>query len=146
MKSSVTKTFRKRLNDLPTSVQEQAAKAYALWQEDPYYPSLQFKRVSQRQPIYIDCCKDRSPSPFRFGEVIILNIYNIKELPMASITVDIPDEQLQKLQQLARDSQVSPEDLLRVNIEDWLARPQDEFTQAASYVLKKNVELYRRLA
>jgi mRNA-degrading endonuclease RelE of RelBE toxin-antitoxin system len=52
MKSSVTKTFRKRLNDLPTSVQEQAAKAYALWQEDTYYHSLQFKRVSQRQPIY----------------------------------------------------------------------------------------------
>jgi plasmid maintenance system killer protein len=52
MKSSVTKTFRKRLNDLLASVQEQAAKAYALWQEDPYYPSLQFKRVSQRQPIY----------------------------------------------------------------------------------------------
>jgi hypothetical protein len=39
MKSSVTKTFRKRLNDLPASVQEQAAKAYALWQEDPYYPN-----------------------------------------------------------------------------------------------------------
>lgn len=52
MKSSVTKTFRKRLNELPASVQEQAAEAYALWQEDPYYPSLQFKRVSQKQPIY----------------------------------------------------------------------------------------------
>jgi mRNA-degrading endonuclease RelE of RelBE toxin-antitoxin system len=52
MKSSVTKTFRKQLRDLPTFVQEQAAKAYALWQEDPYHPSLQFKRVSQRQPIY----------------------------------------------------------------------------------------------
>jgi antitoxin FitA len=65
---------------------------------------------------------------------------------MASITIDIPDEQLQKLQQLARDSQVSPEDLLRVNIENWLARPQDEFAQAAAYVLKKNAELYRRLA
>jgi mRNA-degrading endonuclease RelE of RelBE toxin-antitoxin system len=52
MKSSVTKTFRKRLNDLPTSVQEQAAKVYALWQKDPYHPSLQFKRVSQKQPIY----------------------------------------------------------------------------------------------
>jgi mRNA-degrading endonuclease RelE of RelBE toxin-antitoxin system len=52
MKSSVTKTFRKRLNDLPVSVREQAEKAYAIWQEDPYYPSLQFKRVSQRQPIY----------------------------------------------------------------------------------------------
>ena len=52
MKSSVTKTFRKRLSDLPESVREQATKAYVLWQEDPYYPSLQFKRVSQRQPIY----------------------------------------------------------------------------------------------
>jgi len=52
MKSSVTRTFRKRLADLPISVQEQAAKAYELWNEDPYHPSLQFKRVSQRQPIY----------------------------------------------------------------------------------------------
>jgi mRNA-degrading endonuclease RelE of RelBE toxin-antitoxin system len=52
MKSSVTKTFRKRLSDLSESVREQAVKAYALWQEDPYHPSLQFKRVSQRQPIY----------------------------------------------------------------------------------------------
>jgi len=52
MKSSVTKSFRKRLGDLPASVQEQADKAYALWQEDPYHPSLQFKRISQKQPIY----------------------------------------------------------------------------------------------
>jgi mRNA-degrading endonuclease RelE of RelBE toxin-antitoxin system len=52
MKSSATTTFRKRLSELPQSVQEQAAKAYALWQEDPYHPSLQFKRVSQKQPIY----------------------------------------------------------------------------------------------
>ncbi|HAX76216.1 MAG TPA: hypothetical protein DCY88_10350 [Cyanobacteria bacterium UBA11372] len=52
MKSSVTKGFRKQLNQLPASVQEQAAKAYALWREDPYHSSLQFKRVSQRQPIY----------------------------------------------------------------------------------------------
>ncbi|NEQ98098.1 MAG: hypothetical protein F6K30_15495 [Cyanothece sp. SIO2G6] len=52
MKSSVTKSFRKRLGALPVSVQEQADKAYALWQEDPYHPSLQFKRVSPKQPIY----------------------------------------------------------------------------------------------
>lgn len=52
MKSSVTKTFRKRLDELPISVRDQAAKAYILWIEDPYHPSLQFKRVSQRQPIY----------------------------------------------------------------------------------------------
>ncbi len=52
MKSSVTKSFRKRLNQLPKSVQEQAEKTYDLWREDPYHNSLQFKRVSQRQPIY----------------------------------------------------------------------------------------------
>lgn len=40
------------MSDLPASVQEQAAKAYALWQADPYHPSLQFKRVSQKQLIY----------------------------------------------------------------------------------------------
>jgi mRNA-degrading endonuclease RelE of RelBE toxin-antitoxin system len=52
MKSSVTKSFRKRIESLPVSVREQAHKAYSLWQEDPYHPSLQFKQVSQKQPIY----------------------------------------------------------------------------------------------
>jgi hypothetical protein len=52
MKSSITKSFRKCLSALPESLQGQATKAYALWQEDPYHPSLQFKRVSQKQPIY----------------------------------------------------------------------------------------------
>ena len=52
MKLSVTKAFRKKLDGLSASVQEQAAKAYALWRSDPYHNSLQFKRISQRQPIY----------------------------------------------------------------------------------------------
>lgn len=52
MKSSITKEFRKRLDRLPTEVQEQAARAYALWRSDPYHPGLQFKRVGRRQPIY----------------------------------------------------------------------------------------------
>jgi mRNA-degrading endonuclease HigB of HigAB toxin-antitoxin module len=33
-------------------VQQQASNAYTLWKTDPYHPSLQFKRVSQKQPIY----------------------------------------------------------------------------------------------
>ena len=65
---------------------------------------------------------------------------------MADITVNIPDEQFQKLQQLAQEINISPEDLLRANIEDWLTGSSKEFTQATSYVLKKNAELYRRLA
>jgi hypothetical protein len=43
---------QKKLDGLLASVQEQAAKAYELWRSDPYHNSLQFKRVSQRQPIY----------------------------------------------------------------------------------------------
>lgn len=52
MKSSATRSFRKRLVALPASVQAQAARAYALWQADPHHPSLEFKAVSHRQPIY----------------------------------------------------------------------------------------------
>ena len=52
MKSSVTKEFRRQLGALPTEIQEQADRAYALWRSDPYHPSLQFKLVSRRQPIY----------------------------------------------------------------------------------------------
>ena len=52
MKSSVTQEFLELLSQLPTEVQEQASRAYAIWRIDPYHNSLQFKRVSQRQPIY----------------------------------------------------------------------------------------------
>ncbi|MDZ4684498.1 MAG: hypothetical protein SH850_05365 [Planctomycetaceae bacterium] len=52
MKSVITADFLDRLDRLPDSVRRQASRAYALWREDPYHPSLQFKRVSQRQPIY----------------------------------------------------------------------------------------------
>lgn len=52
MKSGVTKDFRKRLEQLPRAIQEQAARAYALWRTDPHHPGLQFKRVSSGQPIY----------------------------------------------------------------------------------------------
>ena len=52
MTSSVTREFRQQLARLPETVREQASRAYALWRLDPYHTSLQFKRVSQRQPIY----------------------------------------------------------------------------------------------
>lgn len=52
MKSSVTREFREQLARLPSAVQEQAARAYALWASDPYHPGLSFKRVSNRQPVY----------------------------------------------------------------------------------------------
>jgi hypothetical protein len=50
--SSVTREFRRRLDQLPAAVQAQAARAYALWRANPDHPSRHVQRVSQRQPIY----------------------------------------------------------------------------------------------
>lgn len=65
---------------------------------------------------------------------------------MASITIDISESQLRKLQDLAKTHGIPLEALLRESIEDWLSSPKSEFTDAANYVLNKNAEVYRRLA
>jgi antitoxin FitA len=65
---------------------------------------------------------------------------------MTAITVPLPEERLDQLRQMARQAGVSPEELARASLEDWLRQPRDDFAQAARYVLQKNAELYRRLA
>ena len=66
---------------------------------------------------------------------------------MNTITVTLPDDRLLKLKEKAVQLGISPEELVRYSIEELLARPTDEaFKQAVAYVLKKNAELYRRLA
>lgn len=65
---------------------------------------------------------------------------------MTSITINIPDRQFQKIQELAQELSISPEELLRISLEEWLSHPQNDFSQAANYVLQKNADLYRRLA
>jgi antitoxin FitA len=65
---------------------------------------------------------------------------------MSPIIIELADSELQKLQELASLHGISPEDLLRVTIEDWLNSPKKQFSEAANYVLKKNAELYKCLA
>jgi len=65
---------------------------------------------------------------------------------MAAITIEISDARLEKLQQLAHQSGVSLEVLITGNVENWLGETEDGFAQSARYILKKNAELYRRLA
>jgi hypothetical protein len=50
--SVITAGFVDRLRRLPDAVRQQAARAYMLWRADPHHPRLQFKRLSQRHPIY----------------------------------------------------------------------------------------------
>ena len=65
---------------------------------------------------------------------------------MSTISVVLPEERLVKLNEMARQLGVVPEKLVRVSIEELLARPEADFEQAVDYVLTKNAELYRRLA
>jgi len=65
---------------------------------------------------------------------------------MSNITISLPEDRLAKLKEMAAGLGTSPEELVRASVEDLLARPEEEFQRAAAYVLKKNEELYQRLA
>jgi hypothetical protein len=65
---------------------------------------------------------------------------------MTTITITLPDDRLLKLKERATRLSVSPEELVRVSIEELLSRPDEAFQRAVNYVLEKNAELYRRLA
>lgn len=62
------------------------------------------------------------------------------------LTIDLPPAQAERLRQEAARLGLAPEDLARAAIADLLAVPGDDFQAAAERVLRKNEELYRRLA
>jgi hypothetical protein len=81
-----------------------------------------------------------------FVEVDYARMYNWVEVAMVTITVTLSEDRLQKLNELAKQFRVAPEELLRVSVEELIARPQADFQKALEYVLEKNKELYKRLA
>jgi hypothetical protein len=52
VKSRTTAGFREMFGDLPKPIQEQTRKAYRQFKQDPGYPSLRFKKVHPKLPIY----------------------------------------------------------------------------------------------
>ncbi|MBI1259907.1 MAG: hypothetical protein GC204_20765 [Chloroflexi bacterium] len=52
MISHISARFRKAFQELPQDVRQQAREAYQQFARDPYYPSLHFKRVHSKKPIY----------------------------------------------------------------------------------------------
>ena len=52
MTSRATPRFWASYRDLPSEIKEAARKAYRLLRNDVQHPSLQFKRVHVREPIY----------------------------------------------------------------------------------------------
>jgi hypothetical protein len=62
------------------------------------------------------------------------------------VTIDLSPAQAERLRLEAERLGLAPEDLARAAVADLLATRDDEFKAAAERVLRKNEELYRRLA
>lgn len=62
------------------------------------------------------------------------------------ITIDLTNEQAERLRQVAESLGVEPGQLAQAALVDWFARPQADFQSAAEHVLQKNRELYERLS
>jgi antitoxin FitA len=62
------------------------------------------------------------------------------------LTISLPEDRLQQLQERAARLHIAPEELVRASIEELLTRPDEEFQRALTYVLNGNAELYRQLA
>ncbi len=54
MKSRATPRFWAAYRDLPPEIQDAARKAYRLFRDNAGHPSLQFKKVHDREPVYED--------------------------------------------------------------------------------------------
>ena len=63
-----------------------------------------------------------------------------------TLTLELDEQQIRRLQDIARRLNVSVSDLAKAAISDLISRPESDFENAATRVLKKNAELYKRLA
>ena len=52
MNSYLTEDFLECFRQLPQDVKEKTHRSYRFWKQNPNHPSLQFKRVHTREPIY----------------------------------------------------------------------------------------------
>ncbi len=62
------------------------------------------------------------------------------------VAIELSQPQADRLHEEAARLGVAPEELARAAVADLLSAQREDFRTAASYVLRKNEELYRRLA
>jgi len=63
-----------------------------------------------------------------------------------NVAFELPTAQAEKLRQEAERLGISPADLARAALTDLLADRDEDFRTATERVLRKNADLYRRLA
>lgn len=65
---------------------------------------------------------------------------------MKSLEVQIEEPTVDRLEAAAQKLGITPEELLRVSVEEKLERLDGSFRDAVDQVVSKNAELYKRLA
>ena len=70
----------------------------------------------------------------------------IKGASMESVTVNLPDQLASQIEEAAKQMGISPEEFIKAGIEEKLSLLDRDFHKAADHVLRKNAELYKRLA
>ena len=65
---------------------------------------------------------------------------------MTTLEIPISEERLEKLKAVAQRQKVAPEELIQMTIDELIKRPEQEIIDVMDYVLRKNADLYRRLA
>ena len=65
---------------------------------------------------------------------------------MTVLAIDFDEKYLKLLQQRAEAQGLTAEDFVRQTMEELLAESEKELSEAIDYVVKKNAELYKRLA
>jgi hypothetical protein len=62
------------------------------------------------------------------------------------VAIELSQPQADRLREEGERLGVAPEELARAAVADLLSAQREDFRTAAAYVLRKNEELYRRLA
>lgn len=65
---------------------------------------------------------------------------------MVAITIELTQENVQRLKEMSSMFGISMGELAQVGIEEMLSQPDEQFQKAMPYVLKRNAEPYKRLA
>ena len=65
---------------------------------------------------------------------------------MAEIRISLADDQMAQLREVAERYGIAPEEIARLSLEDLLSRSDESVQAQIDHVIKKNKELYQRLA
>ena len=65
---------------------------------------------------------------------------------MTTVTVSLSDDEMRRLEELSKREGLTVEQMVRLDINDFIGQPDESFRTAAKRVMERNAELYKRLS